>query len=98
MAKTFAPPRPLGDGVTLIDTGYSRPGCAAAYLVRGKTGAAFIETGTGHSVPRLLEALPVAGIGPGDVTHVIPTHVHLDHAGGVGPGRRWSCTRAARGT
>lgn len=84
MSKTFAPPRQVANGVVVIDTGYERPGCAAAYLVRGKTGAAFVETGTGHSVPRLLEALPVAGLRREDITHVIPTHVHLDHAGGVG--------------
>jgi glyoxylase-like metal-dependent hydrolase (beta-lactamase superfamily II) len=43
-----------------------------------------VDTGTNHSVPRLLAALAAAGLAPGAVDFVIATHVHLDHAGGVG--------------
>jgi glyoxylase-like metal-dependent hydrolase (beta-lactamase superfamily II) len=35
-------------------------------------------------VPRLLAALADLGLAPEDVDYVIPTHVHLDHAGGAG--------------
>ncbi|HEX6363619.1 MAG TPA: MBL fold metallo-hydrolase, partial [Albitalea sp.] len=46
--------------------------------------AAFVDTGTNHGVPRLLAALEAAGLRQADVDWVIATHVHLDHAGGVG--------------
>jgi glyoxylase-like metal-dependent hydrolase (beta-lactamase superfamily II) len=70
--------------VFVTDTGYERPGCAAAYLVRGSSGAAFVETGTGNSVHEVLGLLAAARSRAEDVTHVIVTHVHLDHAGGAG--------------
>lgn len=74
----------LGDGVYAIDTGFNRPRFDAAYLVVDAGRAAFIDTGTNFSVPRLLEALQAVGLGRDAVDYVIPTHVHLDHAGGVG--------------
>ena len=76
---------PAPDGIVTIDTGYVRPQFCAAYLVVERGRAAFIDTGTGRSVPRLLAALEALGLGPGDVDWVIATHVHLDHAGGAGP-------------
>lgn len=74
----------LGDGVYAIDTGFQRPLFDAAYLVVENGRAAFIDTGTNHAVPRLLGALDRLGLGVAQVDWVIPTHVHLDHAGGVG--------------
>lgn len=74
----------LGDGILAIDTGFQRPHFDAAYLIVENGRAAFIDTGTNHAVPRLLAALQAVGLTPADVDWVIPTHVHLDHAGGVG--------------
>jgi glyoxylase-like metal-dependent hydrolase (beta-lactamase superfamily II) len=79
-----AAPREVAPGVILVDTGYVRPGLAAAWIVKGKGSAAVIETGTAHSVPHILAGLAAHGIGRGDVSHVIVTHVHLDHAAGAG--------------
>lgn len=73
------------NGIVTIDTGYVRPAFCAAYLVVEDGRAAFIDTGTGKSVPRLLAALEAHGLTPADVDWVIATHVHLDHAGGAGP-------------
>jgi len=73
------------DGIVTIDTGYVRPAFCAAYLVVEKGRAAFIDTGPGKSVPRLLDALRAQGLGPEAVDWVIATHVHLDHAGAAGP-------------
>lgn len=78
------PPREVAPGVVLVDTGYVRPRLAAAYLVRGRDSAAVVETGAASAVPRILAALRAQGLSPGDVSHVIVTHVHLDHAGGAG--------------
>jgi glyoxylase-like metal-dependent hydrolase (beta-lactamase superfamily II) len=74
----------LEHGIACIDTGYQRPGLAACYLVTDGGEAALIETGTAVSVPRILRALARCGVAPGAVRYVIPTHVHLDHAGGAG--------------
>ena len=76
--------RPLGHGVHVVDTGFHRDDFDAAYLIVQDARAAFIDTGTNHSVPRLLAALEALGLSRQSVDWVIPTHVHLDHAGGVG--------------
>ncbi|ACG74274.1 beta-lactamase domain protein [Anaeromyxobacter sp. K] len=81
---TLEPAREIAPGVHLIDTGYVRPRLAAAYLVRGRDAAAVVETGTAGSVPRVLDAVAAAGLRPDDVSHVVVTHVHLDHAAGAG--------------
>jgi len=74
----------LGAGVYCIDTGFTRPRFDAAYLLVDAGRAAFIDTGTNFAVPRLLAALDALGLPRDAVDYVIPTHVHLDHAGGVG--------------
>jgi glyoxylase-like metal-dependent hydrolase (beta-lactamase superfamily II) len=74
----------LDHGIHVVDTGFHRPRYDAAYLIVEKGRAAFIDTGTNHAVPRLLAALDLVGLGPEAVDMVIPTHVHLDHAGGAG--------------
>ncbi|MCG5500412.1 MBL fold metallo-hydrolase [Ectothiorhodospira lacustris] len=74
----------LDHGITLIDAQVVRPGLAASYLIVENGRAAFVETGTSHSVPMLLKALEQKGLSREQVDYVIPTHVHLDHAGGAG--------------
>ncbi len=71
-------------GVHTIDTGFHRPNFDAAYLLVDDGRAAYIDTGTTHSLPRLLAALSSAGLTPEQADWVIVTHVHLDHAGGAG--------------
>lgn len=75
---------PAPHGIHTVDTGFHRPNFDAAYLMVEDGRAAFIDTGTTHSVPRLLAALSAAGLAPEDADWVIVTHVHLDHAGGAG--------------
>ncbi len=74
----------LEHGIHVIDTGFHRPRFDAAYLIVESGRAAFVDTGTNHSVPRLLAGLDALGLEPDAVDMVIATHVHLDHAGGVG--------------
>jgi glyoxylase-like metal-dependent hydrolase (beta-lactamase superfamily II) len=74
----------LAHGIHAIDTGFHRPAFDAAYLMIENGRAAFVDSGTNDSVPRLLAALAAAGIEREAVDYVIATHVHLDHAGGVG--------------
>lgn len=71
-------------GIHTIDTGFQRPNFDAAYLVVEDGRGAFIDCGTNHSRPRLMQALDSAGLSAEDVDWLILTHVHLDHAGGAG--------------
>jgi len=43
-----------------------------------------IETGSQTSVQAMLTALAALDVGPGDLAGIAVTHIHLDHAGGVG--------------
>jgi len=77
-------PTALGHEVFQIDTrmaGYD--GITAGYLIRGDR-PCLVETGTAPSAPVVRDALAQLGIGPGDLATVVVTHIHLDHAGGVG--------------
>ncbi|HEY0502320.1 MAG TPA: MBL fold metallo-hydrolase [Lysobacter sp.] len=71
-------------GIVTIDTGFQRPNFDAAYLVVEHGRGAYIDCGTQHSVPAMLDALSWQGLQPEDVDWLILTHVHLDHAGGAG--------------
>ena len=74
----------ISQGIHTIDTGFVRPRFDAAYLVVHDGHGAFIDCGTNHSVPRLLEALGEAALDATQIDWLILTHVHLDHAGGAG--------------
>ncbi len=75
---------PVGEDIWCIDTGLYRPKLAACYLIRGGGRLACIDTGTAHTVPLILAVMAELGHRPEDLDYVIPTHVHLDHAGGAG--------------
>ncbi|WP_423599095.1 MBL fold metallo-hydrolase [Roseateles sp. MS654] len=75
----------LGHGIYAVDTAFQRDHFDAAFLIVADGRAAFVDTGTRHALPRLLGALEALGLAREAVDWVIPTHVHLDHAGGVGP-------------
>lgn len=74
----------LDHGISVIDTGFVRERFDASYLIVANGRSAFVDTGTNHSVPRLLAALQAQDLEPDSVDWVIVTHVHLDHAGGAG--------------
>jgi glyoxylase-like metal-dependent hydrolase (beta-lactamase superfamily II) len=74
----------LGAEVHLLDTqmgGYD--GITAAYLIRSSR-PALVETGAARSADRVVAELAALGIGPQDLATIVVTHIHLDHAGGVG--------------
>jgi glyoxylase-like metal-dependent hydrolase (beta-lactamase superfamily II) len=74
----------IAPGVIQIDTllgGWER--VTAGYLLTGEA-PVLIETGSQSSVPTLLEALRTLGVDAGELAGVAVTHIHLDHAGGVG--------------
>lgn len=80
----FSVYQPYAHGITRIDTGMVREELAACYLMEDEGEIAIIETGTHYTVPVILKLLQEKNIEPSQVKYVIPTHVHLDHAGGVG--------------
>jgi glyoxylase-like metal-dependent hydrolase (beta-lactamase superfamily II) len=74
----------IAPGVLQIDTllgGWNQ--VTAGYLVTGEA-PVLVETGSQTSVPALLAALSELGVDPGELAGVAVTHIHLDHAGGVG--------------
>ncbi len=73
----------LGQDVYCIDALYLEPRVASIYLLRDGDEAAIIETGTCHSLDNVLATLRELHIDPSQIRYVIPTHVHLDHAGGA---------------
>ena len=56
----------------------------ASYLIKHSTGAILIESGPGSTLFALKAGLAVNGFSLADVTHVLLTHIHLDHAGAAG--------------
>ncbi len=74
----------LPAGVTGIDTrmgGQSE--ITAGFLVSGER-PALIETGPSRVASEVADGVARAGLPPGDLAWIVVTHVHLDHAGGVG--------------
>src|SRR5438445_1356273 len=55
----------------------------AGYLLTGEA-PVLVETGSQSSVPALVEALDGLGVERDNLAGVVVTHIHLDHAGGVG--------------
>ncbi len=77
-------PENVAAGVLEIDTllgGWQQT--TAGFLLPGPN-PVLVETGSQSSVPVILEALAGLDIGPNDLAAVLVTHIHLDHAGGVG--------------
>jgi glyoxylase-like metal-dependent hydrolase (beta-lactamase superfamily II) len=76
--------RHIAPGVVEIDTllgGWER--VTAGYLIEGPA-PVLIETGSQSSVPALLAALAEHGVSADALAGIAVTHIHLDHAGGVG--------------
>jgi glyoxylase-like metal-dependent hydrolase (beta-lactamase superfamily II) len=70
--------------ITLDLNFQGRPYAIASYLIRYGDGAVLIESGPGSTRAALEAGLAKEGISPRDVTHVLLTHIHLDHAGAAG--------------
>ncbi len=71
-------------GVTRIDHGWGGPGFIASYLVEDGGELALIEAGPASTLDALLAGIRAAGYDPADLSHILLTHIHLDHAAGAG--------------
>ncbi|MFQ5353259.1 MAG: MBL fold metallo-hydrolase, partial [Candidatus Binatia bacterium] len=78
--------------ITLDLNFLGRPGIIASYILPHADGLVMIECGPGSTVAALESALGAHGYTPQDVTDLLVTHIHLDHAGASG----WLARRGAR--
>ncbi len=76
--------REYNGGVIAVDSGLFGRERVACYVLEAADQVALIEVGANSSADRILSVLERRGWRPGQVSHVIVTHVHLDHAGGSG--------------
>jgi glyoxylase-like metal-dependent hydrolase (beta-lactamase superfamily II) len=83
------------DGLELIDLAYAGlGGVMGSYLLRGDSGRfMLIETGPLTALGQLEAGIRSAGLEPENLTDVLVTHIHLDHAGSTGSlARRYGAT------
>lgn len=75
----------VSEHVYMIDTeALGRRGAVAAYLVVGEEERAAVDVGYASSLETLLEGYREAGVEPSELRYIVPTHLHLDHAGAAG--------------
>jgi glyoxylase-like metal-dependent hydrolase (beta-lactamase superfamily II) len=60
------------------------PGTIATYLIPHSHGAVLIESGPGSTISALRSELSIHNLRETDITDVLLTHIHLDHAGAAG--------------
>jgi glyoxylase-like metal-dependent hydrolase (beta-lactamase superfamily II) len=81
--------RQLAEDLWLVDTQFQgEQAIIASYLLVGpdaQAGHALIDVGSAASLDALLAGVRATGVDPADITRVILTHIHLDHAGASGP-------------
>lgn len=70
--------------------GYSQ--AIASYAFPHPHGVALVESGPGSTLPNLEISLKLLGYTLNDVTDVLLTHIHLDHAGASGALARYGAT------
>ena len=62
---------------------YATPEYGSIYILDAER-PALVDTGIGKEYEAILDAMAEVGIAPDELEAIIPTHVHLDHAGGAG--------------
>lgn len=67
-------------------------GTIASYLIVHPGGGVLVECGPGSTIPALIEGLSNYNLTPADISDVLLTHIHLDHAGAAG----WLARQGAR--
>lgn len=77
--------KPLAAGLDYVDLQFlGKPEIIATAILRGAGGVALIDPGPSTTIDNLRTALKQKGIGIGDVSQLLLTHIHLDHAGATG--------------
>jgi glyoxylase-like metal-dependent hydrolase (beta-lactamase superfamily II) len=74
----------LPAGVVGIDTHMGGlPGVTAGYLLPAER-PALVETGPAKVAGAIARGAAAAGVAPDELAYIVLSHIHLDHAGGVG--------------
>lgn len=78
--------KPLPEkNVHIIDLNFQGiPGAIGVYLIPHRHGAVLVESGPASCMPLLEEGLKKFGWSKSEITDVLLTHIHLDHAGAAG--------------
>ena len=66
-------------------SGLSGPEDACVYLVDAASELVLIDSGAGLSIDRIEKNIRSAGFEPAQIWHIIATHCHIDHIGGLKP-------------
>ena len=66
-------------------SGLSGPEDACVYLVDASSELVLIDSGAGLSIDRIEKNIRSAGFEPAQIWHIIATHCHIDHIGGLKP-------------
>ena len=75
----------LAAGVDYVDLQFlGKPEIIATAVLHGPGGLALIDPGPSTTLENLTRALKRKGFGIEDITHLLLTHIHLDHAGAAG--------------
>src|SRR5438094_8109952 len=75
----------LASGLSYVDLLFRGvPRVIATVVLHGKSGVALIDPGPSSTLPVLHAELDRAGMGTSDITALVLTHIHLDHAGATG--------------
>jgi glyoxylase-like metal-dependent hydrolase (beta-lactamase superfamily II) len=75
----------LSSGLSYFDLNFmDLPRIIATGVVHSAGGVALVDPGPSSTLPRLRSALAAAGLSLDDVTSILVTHIHLDHAGATG--------------
>ena len=75
----------LAPGLSYFDLDFlGTPRIIAAAVLHGPGGVAIVDPGPSTTLPVLRRELKEAGIAMRDVTALLLTHIHLDHAGATG--------------
>lgn len=75
----------LAAGMSWVDLNFlGRPHAIATAVIRAPGSIALVDPGPTTSLPALEEGLQRQGIPLSDVSDLLLTHIHLDHAGGTG--------------
>ena len=75
----------LAAGISFVDLKFRQtPRIIATAVLHGTGGVALLDPGPSSTLPTLRHDLGAAGITMSDVTTIVLTHIHLDHAGAAG--------------
>ena len=75
----------LAAGIDYVDLQFlGKPEIIATVVLHGAGGLALIDPGPSTTIDHLTDSLQRKGFRVGDITQLLLTHIHLDHAGAAG--------------